>query len=70
MVFGGLLGVAEQRDVDGEAHLEASIRILCDPPKLERRGRQRPACAGKVDISLPGKGNSNSHGARPVYSFR
>ena len=21
----------------------------------------------KVDIRLPGKGNSNSHGARPVY---
>ena len=23
----------------------------------------------KVDIRLPGKGNSNSRGARPVYSF-
>ena len=23
--------------------------------------------ARKVDIRLPGKGNSNSHGARPVY---
>ena len=22
---------------------------------------------GKVDITLPGKGNSKSHGARPVY---
>jgi len=22
---------------------------------------------GKVDISLPGKGNSNCHGARPVH---
>ena len=22
---------------------------------------------GKVDARLPGKGNSNSHGARPVY---
>ena len=22
----------------------------------------------KVDIRLPGKGNSNSHGARPVFS--
>ena len=30
-------------------------------------------CVGgtrKVDIRLPGKGNSNSRGARPVYSFR
>ena len=25
---------------------------------------------GKVDKRLPGKGNSNSRGARPVYSFR
>ena len=25
------------------------------------------ACDRKVDIRLPGKGNSNSHGARPVY---
>ena len=24
----------------------------------------------KVDIRLPGNGNSNSRGARPVYSFR
>ena len=24
-------------------------------------------CFRKVDIRLPGKGNSNSHGARPVY---
>ena len=26
--------------------------------------------SGEVDIRLPGKGNSNSRGARPVYSFR
>jgi len=24
-------------------------------------------CPRKVDIRLPGKGNSNFHGARPVY---
>ena len=24
-------------------------------------------CAGGVDVRLPGKGNSNSHGARPVH---
>ena len=28
------------------------------------------ACIRKVDIRLLGKGNSNSRGARPVYSFR
>ena len=27
----------------------------------------RDAVARKVDIRLPGKGNSNSHGARPVH---
>ena len=26
-------------------------------------------CGGKVDIRLPGKGNSNSHGARPVHQI-
>jgi len=26
-----------------------------------------PPLARKVDIRLPGKGNSNSHGTRPVY---
>jgi len=28
---------------------------------------QIPTRPRKVDIRLPGKGNSNSHGARPVY---
>ena len=36
---------------------EENIRILGDVQVLPR----------KVDIRLPGKGNSNSHGARPVY---
>jgi len=26
-----------------------------------------PLVPGKVDVRLPGKGNSNSHGARPVH---
>ena len=26
-----------------------------------------PHLRGKVDVRLPGKGNSNSHGARPVH---
>ena len=30
---------------------------------------EREACR-KADIRLPGKGNSNSRGARPAYSFR
>ena len=26
-------------------------------------------CSGKLDIRLPGKGNSNSHGAMPVHQI-
>ena len=26
-------------------------------------------CGRKVDVRLPGKGNSNSHGARPVHQI-
>ena len=35
-------------------------------PGTARTFRASPAVR-KVDIRLPGKGNSNSHGARPVY---
>jgi len=31
------------------------------------RGTGRDTRSRKVDIRLPGKGDSNSHGARPVY---
>ena len=34
-----------------------------DPPEMSDGTR-------KVDIRLPGKGDLNSRGARPVYSFR
>ena len=30
-------------------------------------GRYKATWERKVDIRLPGKGNSSSHGARPVY---
>jgi hypothetical protein len=33
----------------------------CRPKRRSVRGPR------KVDVRLPGKGNSNSHGARPVY---
>ena len=35
----------------------------------EGRGRRHELqpLLGKVDVRLPGKGNSNSHGARPVH---
>ena len=35
-----------------------------------REGEEYGAgAARKVDVGLPGKGNSNSHGARPVHVF-
>jgi len=36
------------------------------PPTDEFQDLMSPGTR-KVDIRLPGKGNSNSHGARPVY---
>ena len=38
--------------------------------KVDDAGAKLSTCSRKVDIRLPGKGNSNSRGARPVYSFR
>ena len=53
------------------------MRSLVDVGELQARlaigwDQRRPqshveAWLRKVDIRLPGKGNSNSHGARPVY---
>ena len=34
----------------------------------EHRGF-RTSCTRKVDVSLPGKGNFTSHGARPVHQI-
>ena len=48
-----------------------SVRI--GPPQELVIERERAVIflrSRKVDIGLPGKGNSNSRGARPVYSFR
>jgi len=33
---------------------------------IAERPRLYFACSRKVDVRLPGKGNANSHGARPV----
>ena len=38
--------------------------------KILYKSMLQVSVARKVDIRLPGKGNSNSRGARPVYSFR
>ena len=34
--------------------------LACQPPQVLTPAR-------KIDVRLPGKGNSNSHGARPVH---
>ena len=34
---------------------------------MSNASEKSPSPARKVDIRLPGKRNSNSHGARPVY---
>ena len=42
------------------------------PPEEELEGGEAGsdiAGEGLVDIRLPGKGNSNSHGARPVHQI-
>ena len=47
-----------------------ACRVACVGVASPRMQRFTPSyCGGcsKVDIKLPGKGNSNSHGARPVH---
>ena len=51
------------RGVDGEVGLLVDgLQRLADGPRLRSKFG-----IGKVDMRLPGKGNLNSHGARPVY---
>ena len=40
--------------------------VPLNPPGAEAHGQPLP-CSRKVDARLPGKGNSNSHDARPVH---
>jgi len=46
---------------------EAANERALSIPREERRYGFLPQ-SRKVDIRLPGKGNSNPHGTRPVYS--
>jgi hypothetical protein len=50
---------SDEEDDEVGAH-EAEREPLADQ-------RVRVPGPGKVDVRLPGKGNSNSHDARPVY---
>jgi len=66
-------GVVESDDVDGQLLgqplAEGSIdRYVLGIPVRKDQSESRAATAGrKVDVRLPGKGDSNSHGARPVH---
>jgi len=61
---GRLVFKAHRLGVSLSARLESNKEeedLLTDPP-------ERHACrSGKVDVRLPGKGNPNSNGARPVH---
>ena len=62
--FGAEEGVGGQR-----RHGEVQQRpVRVDDQEVHLRGRQRhdQILLRKVDVRLPRKGNSNSHGARPV----
>ena len=43
------------------------VNVRFDRPFLPLDAGEVRRRTRKVDIRLPGKGNSNSHGARPVY---
>jgi len=57
------------RDAEGQAaHLDHPLEALRRGPQEGVRGHLPDRnLFGKVDVRLPGKGNSNSHGARPVH---
>ena len=74
------MGAGERREDDG-VRLNRGWRSAISPGgtlKLRRAARGNDSCsspdlihleARKVGIRLPGKGNSNSHGARPVHQI-
>jgi len=55
-----LPGLGPARSPRGRSQFYPSCRAA-------RRAATRSALFRKVDVRLPGKGNSNSHGARPVH---
>ena len=56
MPTGGLRAAAYDGDV------EEVLKLIAARANIEEKDEVR-----KVDVRLPGKGNSNSHGARPVH---
>ena len=61
------------REESVKAHGCVSARCTCKPAPLHvskrttHRSTSDAHVTRKVDVRLPGKGNSNSHGARPVH---
>ena len=58
----GLVSDERGTPVGGARHRHKPGRTL-----RQLKPRRRGGCPRKVDVRPPGKGNSNSHGARPVY---
>ena len=78
----GVIGVPERRCRSRRAGASARARsapLACSASPKVRLGRgsripdpsarRGSTCTTKVDIRLPGKGISNSHGARPVHQI-
>ena len=65
------LGAQTGRGETGIARREERFAVLFRVPRARRVGDARqlehPHCSRKVDIRLPGEGDFNSRGARPVY---
>jgi len=49
------------------SNAELKERRAFDDPSTSSPMRRSMSCNKKVDVRLPEKGNSNSHGARPVH---
>ena len=64
-------GLPAADHVGGEASraelLDRMLRRLCLLLVRHRRHKRHLQSQWKVDVRLPGKGNPNSHGARPVH---
>ena len=48
-------------------HFDGETKSTGTEPDSGVAGRMVSDFARKVDVRLPGRGNSDSHGARPVY---
>ena len=63
----GLGVVAGEDDGHGEAERPHDVHDQLVQELHRRFLREGLGVTRKVDVRLPGKGNSNSHGARPVH---